>query len=60
MGAKKLYCLTEKEQGFKLGYHIICNLALRKMLTNMLAADCIYYYSEVEYVKLKEIVKGDR
>lgn len=60
MGAKKLYCLTEKEQGFKLGYHIICNLALRKMLTNMLAADCVYYYSEVEYVKLKEIVKGDR
>lgn len=59
MGARKLYCLTEKEQGYKLGYHIICNLALRKTLTNMLAADCLYYYSEVEYVKLKEIIKGD-
>lgn len=58
-GATNLYCLTEKEQGFKLGYHIICNKDLRQMLMNMLRADIIYYYSEVEYAKLKFIIKGD-
>jgi Podovirus DNA encapsidation protein (Gp16). len=55
----KLYCLTEKEQGYKLGYHIICNKALRKMITDMLHADCILYYSEIEYNKLKMIIKGE-
>lgn len=56
--AKTLICLTEKEQGFKLGYHIICNRALKQTLMNMLRADVIYYYSEVEYNKLKIIIKG--
>lgn len=56
---KNLYCLTEKEQGFKLGYLIICNKALRQTLMNMLRADIIYYYSEVEYSQLKLILKGD-
>jgi hypothetical protein len=58
-GATILYCMTEKEQGYKLGYHIICNKALRQTLMNMLKADCIYYYSEVEYNQLKIIIKGD-
>lgn len=58
-GNTLLYCLTEKEQGFKLGYHIICNKALRQSIMNMLRADVIYYYSEVEYAKLKFIIKGD-
>lgn len=54
-----LYCLTEKEQGYKLGYHIICNKALRQTLMNFLRADVIYYYSEIEYNQLKLIIKGD-
>ena len=54
-----LYCLTEKEQGYKLGYHIICNKALKQSIMNMLRSDIIYYYSEVEYSKLKLIIKGD-
>lgn len=54
-----LFCMTEKEQGYKLGYHIICNKALRQTLMNMLKADIIYYYSEVEYNQLKLIIKGD-
>lgn len=54
-----LFCLTEKEQGFKLGYHIICNKALKQTIMNMLRADIIYYYSEVEYNQLKLIIKGD-
>lgn len=58
-GGTMLYCLTEKEQGFKLGYHIVCNKALRQTLMNMLRANIIYYYSEVEYSKLKLIIKGD-
>lgn len=58
-GAKTLFCMTEKEQGYKLGYHIICNKSLRQTLMNMLRADCIYYYSEVEYNQLKIIIKGD-
>lgn len=58
-GAKTLFCMTEKEQGYKFGYHIICNKALRKTLMDMLRADCIYYYSEVEYNQLKIIIKGD-
>lgn len=57
--AKNLYCLTEKEQGYKLGYHIICNKALRQSLMNFLRADVVYYYSEIEYNQLKLIVKGD-
>lgn len=58
-GATMLYCLTEKEQGFKLGYRIVCNKALKQSIMNMLKADIIYYYSEVEYSKLKLIIKGD-
>ena len=54
-----LYCMTEKEQGYKLGYHIICNKALKQSIMNMLRADVIYYYSEVEYNQLKLIIKGD-
>lgn len=53
-----LFCLTEKEQGYKLGYHIICNKLLRQTLHNMLKSGCIEYYSEVEYSKLKTILKG--
>ena len=56
---KNLYCLTEKEQGFKLGYHIICNKELKQMIMNMIRADIIYYYSEIEYSQLKIIIKGD-
>ena len=56
---QSLVCLSEKEQGYKNGYHIICNRDLRKTLLNMLAADIIYYYSEIEYTQLKYIVKGD-
>ena len=54
-----LFCMTEKEQGYKLGYHIICNKALRQTLMNMIRADIIYYYSEVEYNQLKLIIKGE-
>lgn len=53
-----LFCLTEKEQGYKLGYHIVCNKALKQTIMNMLRADIIYYYSEVEYNQLKLIIKG--
>ena len=56
---KNLYCLTEKEQGFKLGYHIVCNKELKQMIMNMIRADIIYYYSEIEYSQLKIIIKGD-
>lgn len=55
---EQLYCLTEKEQGYKLGYHIVCNPYMRQMLQDMLRADIIYYYSEVEYLQLKTILKG--
>lgn len=57
--AVNLVCLTEKEQGYKLGFHIICNKALRQTLMNMLRADIILYYSEVEYNQLKLIIKGE-
>lgn len=57
--AKTLYCMTEKEQGYKLGYHIICNKSLRQSIMNMLRADIIYYYSEIEYNQLKLIIKGE-
>lgn len=57
--AKTLYCMTEKEQGYKLGYHIICNKLLRQSIMNMLRADIIYYYSEIEYNQLKLIIKGE-
>ena len=59
-GVSKLYCLTEKEQGYKMGYHIICSKSLRQTLMDMLRADCIYYYSEIEYNKLKIIVQGGK
>lgn len=55
---QNLYCMTEKEQGYKLGYHIICNTSLRKIIMDLIRADCIYYYSEIEYNKLKLIIKG--
>lgn len=54
-----LFCMTEKEQGFKLGYHIICNKTLKQTIMNMLKANILYYYSEIEYAKLKIIIKGD-
>ena len=57
---RTLFCLTEKEQGYRYGYHIICSLTLRKTLMDMLRADCIYYYSEIEYNKLKIIVQGGK
>lgn len=57
--ATTLFCMTEKEQGFKLGYHIMCDKTLRQTIMNMLRADIIYYYSEVEYNQLKIIIKGD-
>ena len=56
---ENLFCMTEKEQGFKLGYHIICNKALKQVLMNLVRANVIYYYSEIEYAKLKIILKGD-
>lgn len=58
--AKTLYCLTEKEQGYILGYHIICNTKLKQYLMNLLRADIVYYYSELEYEQLKLIIKGER
>lgn len=54
-----LWCMTEKEQGYKLGYHIVCNKALRQTLMDMLKADTLLYYSEIEYAQLKNIIKGD-
>ena len=57
-GATNLYCLNEREQGFKLGYHIIHIDTLRKTILDMIKSNIIYYYSEVEYQKLKFIVKG--
>lgn len=57
-GAKTLYCLNEKEQGYKLGYHIICNKAMRQMLMDMRRADVFDYYSEIEFSKLTNIIKG--
>lgn len=56
---QNLFCLTEKEQGYKYGYHIICNKTLKQTLMNMLRADVIYYYSEIEYNKLKIIIRGE-
>lgn len=58
--AKNLYCLTEKEQGYRYGYHIICSKSLKQVLMDMLRADCIYYYSEIEYNKLKLIIQGGK
>lgn len=56
---KSLYCLSEKEQGYKLGYLIIYMKNLKQTILNMLRADVIYYYSDVEYSQLKLIIKGD-
>lgn len=53
-----LYCLTEKEQGFKMGYQIICNKLLRQWIMDMVKSNIIFYYSEIEYSKLKIIIKG--
>lgn len=54
-----LLCMTEKEQGYKDGIHIICNKELKQILLNMLKSNSMYYYSELEYTKLKYILKGD-
>lgn len=59
-GATRLYCLTEKEQGFKFGYHIFCNSTLRQTIFNMLKADMLRYYSEIEYSQLKIIIQGGK
>lgn len=58
--ATKLYCLTEKEQGYKMGYLVVCSQNLKQMLFNMLRSDIIYYYSEIEYNQLKIIVQGGK
>ena len=58
-GTKNLYCLNEREQGFKLGYLIIYDANLRKTISAMMRADIIYYYSEIEYNQLRLILKGD-
>ena len=55
---QNLYCLNEREQGFKLGYHIRWYKELRQTIQNMISANVIYYYSEIEYTKLKTIIKG--
>ena len=52
-------CGRTKEQGYKLGYHIICNKTLRQSLMNMLRADLFMYYSEIEYKELKIIIEGE-
>lgn len=56
--AQNLYCLNEREQGFKLGYHIRWYKELRQTIQNMVSANVVYYYSEIEYTKLKTIIKG--
>ena len=59
MGDTTLLCLNQKEQGFKMGYHIVWNKLLKETLVGMMSANALYYYSEIEYVQLKEIIKGD-
>lgn len=54
-----LYCLNPNEQGYKFGYHILCNQALKQTLLNLIRSEKLYYYSDVEYAKLKLIIKGD-
>lgn len=56
---KVLNCLTPKEQGFKLGYRVICNKTTRDFILNLIRANVIYYYSEIEYSQLKIIIKGE-
>lgn len=56
----RLFCLTEKEQGYKFGYHIFCNSTLKQMILNMLRSDMLRYYSEVEYSQLKIIIQGGK
>lgn len=58
-GCSNLYCLNEREQGYKLGFLIIFNKSLRQTIASMMRGDIIYYYSEIEYNKLKLIMKGD-
>lgn len=57
--ANSLYCFSQGEQGFKLGYHIRYDKDLKQSVLNMIKANIIYYYSEIEYNQLKFIVKGD-
>lgn len=56
--SQNLFCLNEREQGFKLGYHIRWYKELRPTIQNMVRANVIYYFSEIEYTKLKTIIKG--
>ena len=56
---KNLFCINEKEQGFLYGYHIIFMRNLKQMILNMLKANTLYYYTDIEYNKLKTILKGD-
>lgn len=56
---KTLNCLTPKEQGFKMGYRVICSLTTKDFLLNLIRSDLIYYYSEIEYNQLKIIIKGE-
>lgn len=58
--ASKLYCLTEKEQGYKMGYLVIWSQNLRQFILNLLRGDMIYYYTEIEYNQLKIIVQGGK
>lgn len=58
--ASKLYCLTEKEQGYKMGYLVIWTKNMRQLVLNLLHSDMIYYYSEIEYNQLKIIVQGGK
>lgn len=54
-----LYCFNEKEQGFKLGYHIRFDKNIKSAVMDMIKANIIYYYSEIEYNQLKIIIKGE-
>lgn len=56
---KMLYCLNEREQGYTMGFHVVWDSNLKKSILNMLRADCIRYYSEVEYNQLKIILQGE-
>ena len=58
--ASKLYCLNEREQGYKMGYMVIWTKNLRQMVLNLIRNDMIYYYSEIEYKQLKLIVQGGK
>lgn len=58
-GTKNLCCLNEREQGYYYGYQILYYKTLRQTILGMIRANDIYYYSDIEYNKLKLIIKGD-